>query len=168
MAVRRRVVGSRRLTSWFFIGPLSATLTAAGGTLLSSLNAAALALRPFTIVRTYIDLIVRSDQSAAVEFQGGAIGVAVVSDEAVAVGVSAVPTPITQMGSDLWMLHGNFLAGHSDLTDRSNPVGVFHYDSKAMRKVEEGQDVAVIAELSTTLSSGFIIGALGRMLIKTN
>ena len=81
------------------------TLTASGGTILGSLNATALALRPFTIVRQHYFLMLRSDQAAAAERQFGAFGCVVVSDQAEAVGVTAIPTPITDAGSDLWMLH---------------------------------------------------------------
>ena len=68
----RRVVvrggGVRRQTLWLGLGMNSVTMTAAGGTLTHSLNAAALALRPFTIVRTIIAYQLQSDQAAAIEF----------------------------------------------------------------------------------------------------
>ena len=95
-------ISQKRLTSWFQFVPTQVSLTAAGGTIIFSLNAAALALRPFTVVRTRFKYMVISDQAAAIEIQAGAIGMAVVSDQSVAVGVTAVPTPITDMGSDLW------------------------------------------------------------------
>ena len=94
-------ISQKRLTSWFQFQPIRVT-GAAGGTIMFSLNAAALALRPFTIVRSRFEVGIISDQTAATEDQLGAIGMAVVSDQAVAVGVTAVPTPITDMGSDLW------------------------------------------------------------------
>ena len=166
---RGRIVRStRRLTSWFFVGPVNASMSAAGGTLMSSLNASGLAQRPFTVVRTHLQIMVRSDQSAAVEVQGGALGLAVVSDEAVAVGVTAVPTPITEMGSALWFVHQPWMAGHNDLTDRALPVQIFNVDSKAMRKVEFGQDIVMVGELSTVVGSGAIISVIGRFLVKNN
>ena len=48
--------------------------------------------------------MVESDQSAATELFIGNLGLAVVSDQATAVGVTAVPTPATDRGSDLWFL----------------------------------------------------------------
>jgi len=132
-----------------------------------SLNAAALALRPFTIVRTRMELQLRSDQAAAIEFQRASFGLAVVSDQAVAVGVTAVPTPFTDMGSDLWFVHQNLWGDESNLTDRTRPSTYVTIDSKAMRKVDIGQDIVVVAEFGTG-GGGAILGAAGRMLVKVN
>jgi hypothetical protein len=92
-------ISQKRLTSWFQFAPVSATFTGTGGTIMFSLNAAALALRPFTIVRSRFTYGVISDQAASLEDQVGAVGIAVVSDQAVAVGATAVPTPITDLGT---------------------------------------------------------------------
>ena len=60
--------GSKRKTLWLEFQPVLATTDAAGeAVLVFSLNAAALALRPFTIVRTHFEVMVTSDQAAAVE-----------------------------------------------------------------------------------------------------
>ena len=159
----------RRETAWFAIPPSSNTLAAASVAVLSgSFNAAALALRPFTIVRTRGILHFRSDQTGALENYQAAFGMAVVYDQAVAIGVTAVPTPDTDRGSDLFFV---FEEGYSQFTFISG-VGVdpdggltFRYDSKAMRKVEVGQDVAITAE-ATALSAGVTVVDGGRMLIK--
>ncbi len=162
-------ISSKRLTSWFEFLPINDTETASGGTIIYSLNAAALALRPFTIIRTRWKYLVVSDQAAAVETQAGAIGMAVVSDQAVAVGVTAVPTPITDMGSDLWFLHEVFMGRESNLTDRAQPAFGGTIDSKAMRKVDIGQDLVVVSELSANVSSGgYVLSQGGRMLVKVN
>ena len=134
------------------------------------MNAAALALRPFTIVRTRFQIMVTSDQVIASEDQGGALGMAVVSDQATAIGVSAVPTPITDMGSDLWFVHQQYhtaftLVSGVGFDGRSGQV--VDIDSKAMRKVDIGQDVVIVAE-SDTPSSGYDFTVGGRMLIKVN
>jgi len=160
-------IRSSRLTTWLQFVPTGAILTAAGGTIFFSLNAAALALRPFTIVRSRFMSLIRSDQAAADETQIGAWGIAVVSDEASAVGVTAVPTPITEMASSLWLVHQLVMAHHQAQATFAEPVGVFETDSKAMRKVEVGQDVVVVAELSTA-GNGFNLTIGGRMLVKNN
>ncbi len=132
-----------------------------------SLNAAALALRPFTVVRTRGILFGRSDQTAASENWGGAMGIAVVSDQASAVGITALPTPVTDFGSDLWFM----LLQQQGRFDLKSAVGVLEsgrtvdIESKAMRKVDVGQDIVVVIEttsfnLSWSTSLGF------RMLIK--
>ena len=176
MARRRQFVkgaaaiSQKRLTSWFQFQPVRTVLTASGGTLIFSLNAPALALRPFTVVRSRFELWIQSDQEAVSENQCAAVGMAVVSDQAVAVGVSAIPTPITDMGSDLWFVHQILNSKVTIIT----AVGAFSegqgysVDSKAMRKVDIGQDLVVVAELSSATSSGFDINIGGRMLVKVN
>ena len=56
------------------------------------LSAIGLALRPFTLIRVRGIFTIASDQSAATETQVGALGVAVVSEQAASIGVTAVPT----------------------------------------------------------------------------
>ncbi len=156
--------GSRRETRWLDLKPVSATMVSEGGTILFSLTTIELALRPFTIVRTHVAYHVHSDQAAAFESQVGAVGFAVVSDQAVAVGITAVPTPITDLESDLWFVHEIYMQSSASVVE--GQVG-FRYtiDSKAMRKVEDGQDVVVLAELDNQGSGQDIILG-GRMLIK--
>ncbi len=166
---RRHVVtrSAKRLTSWFFFQHAEATLTAVGGTILFSLNAAALALRPFTVVRSHFELAMRSDQAAAIEQQRSSFGMAVVSDQASAAGVASVPTPFTDMASDLWFVHRNLFGDESALTDRTRSQTLVSVDSKAMRKVDIGQDIIVVVEFASG-GSGLILAVAGRMLVKVN
>ncbi len=160
---------ARRKTLWLDFAQVftdRTNLAAATAVLASSLNAAALALRPFTVVRSYLECMVRSDQAAAVENQGGAIGMCVVSDQANTVGVTAVPTPSAEAGSDLWYLHRWFHANESSVATFAKDAGFFSVDSKAMRKVEEGSDLILVAELNSTLGSGLILSCAGRILVK--
>jgi len=109
----------------------------------------------------------RSDQIAANEDWGAAYGLAVVSDQAVAIGVTAVPTPDTDRGSDLWYVYEETY-GHFTFT---TGVGYIEggasnrYDSKAMRKVEIGQDLVIVAETPSGVNSALITDA-GRFLVK--
>ena len=151
---------------WFEFAPVDTTV-ASGSAIIFSLNAVALALRPFTIVRTRVALALKSDQSAAIEVQAAGFGIAVVSDQAVAVGISAVPTPISELGSSLWLMHSLIYGDESDLTDRTRPQTNQTLDSKAMRKVEVGQDLIWVVEKATP-SQGLILTAGGRMLILNN
>jgi len=164
----RTIRGSKRESSWFSVPPTQTTFTASGGTLIASLNATGLAHRPFTIVRTHLLIGILSDQVTVNETQVGALGLAVVSDQAAAVGITAIPTPITDLGSDLWYVHqmayndlligpGNIIAGQTNL---------FTIDSKAMRKVNDDQDVVIVGELDGGTSFGFILTVGGRFLIK--
>ena len=159
-----------RLTQWLELQPIRATLVAGGGTILFSLTTEEKALRPFTVVRTRIQCEIISDQVAASESQVGALGVAVVSDQAEAIGVTAVPTPITDMASDLWMVH-QILYNDFVLADGTGfqDDGGYQYeiDSKAMRKVQDGEDLVVVGELSSASSTGgFLLTVGGRILVK--
>ena len=159
----------RKETLWFKgLEFLQVIGGAAAPVLLGSLNAAALALRPFTVVRTRGAIHLSSDQIAADEVYGAAYGQAVVSDQAAAIGVTAVPTPVTDDNSDLWFvfeyMFGSFV--FSDATGASESgITQTTIDSKAMRKVQEGEDIVLVLERAT---NGFGITALGytRMLIK--
>ena len=81
------------------------------------------------------------------------------------IGVTGVPTPITDLGSDLWMLHQIFMGHESSLTDRTEDATHYSIQSKAMRKVNNDQDFLVVAELSSA-GNGFVLSTGGRVLIK--
>ena len=172
MANRHRVVRSRsarRESVWFQFGPVQQTVAAASTAAVAfSLNAAALALRPFTVVRTRGTIAYRSDQHTAEERYGGGFGIAVVSDQAVAIGVTAVPTPVTDYGSDLWFVIEQ-MYGTVGLTTDVGFEGNFGkertLDSKAMRKVDVGQDLIVVLETPSFTVSFDTVMAF-RMLVK--
>jgi len=171
MARHSRIVrGARRKTTWFDIPPVAATMTSEGGTTLLVLTATEAAKRPFTIIRTHLELMIQSDQSAATEVQVAAVGMCVVSDQARAVGISAVPTPITDSGSDLFFVHQFLFSNFNFLTAAGFSEGraaaqYYSVDSKAMRKVNDDEDVLVVAEMDT-IGGGVVLHAAGRMLIK--
>ena len=172
MAVRRRSGFSRnaskRMSSWFTIDLASTAIASNTAVLVSSYSAAALAKRPFTIVRTQLTIHLTTDQLAASEFQAVALGMCVVSDQASAIGVSAVPTPDTDSASDLWYLH-RWLFDQFDFGDatgfQSNAGLFLHIDSKAMRKVNDDEDSILVVE-SGAISSGSLLVVGGRQLIK--
>ena len=103
---RSNFAGPVRETAWI-AGAYAVNIiaTATTATLVTSLNAAALAIRPFTVVRTRGLIGLRSDQAAASEEQAIGYGKAVVSDQAVAIGITAVPTPVTDSGSDYFHVY---------------------------------------------------------------
>jgi len=164
-------IGSTRGTVWF---SLAETITALGAAntaaLVLVLNAAALAFRPFTIIRTHLTLAVSSDQSSASEDYSLGLGMSVVSEQASAVGITAVPTPFTELDSDLFFVHnitaGNFRVISAIGFDAHGSI-TKEIDSKAMRKVEDGQDVILTLE-NSSVSAGTNTFVAGRMLIKTN
>ena len=161
--------GERRFATWFSIDATSTNHSAAGGTILNTMTAVELAKRPFTVVRTHLELQIQSDQTAASELQLGAIGLCVVSDQAVGIGVTAVPTPVTDADSDLWFLHqwimSSFLFASGVGLEEPN-TRRYSIDSKAMRKVNDDEQVIIVAELNGAISSGFNIEVAGRLMIK--
>ena len=174
MARKRFIRGGRQVreTSWLFIDPGRNTMAAASTAVLSgSLNAVALALRPFTVVRTILHMSLKSDQTGAAENFDAAAGFAVVSDQAVAIGVTAVPTPMTDLGSDLWFFHQiidgafQFVTGVGFDPNGTSPRGGVTVQSRAMRKVAVGEDLIFVVETSAN-SAGAIMYSAGRMLIK--
>ncbi len=164
---RNAVRGPRRMTSWLDIEP--AILTLDGASIIShAMTAVELAKRPFTVVRTHLVVRLSSDQLASDEIQIAAVGLAVVSDQAVAVGVTAVPTPFTDAESDLWFVHQWMLNDMQLITAAGfdgNAGQHYIVDSKAMRKVEEDTQIIIVGE-SAAPSSGTSILIAGRLLVK--
>ena len=159
----------KRDSLWIPFAP-SIFAVAGGGTKLAlfSLNAAALALRPFTVVCSRWQIGMRSDQTSAAEDQLLGFGAIVVQDTAAALGITALPGPIANAGNDFFtyeLLYGRF----GFVTGVGFEAGGLAVnrpaDSKAMRKVDFGQDIVLVAE-STGVSDGsqLIIG--GRILVK--
>ncbi len=167
---RSNFAGPVRESLWFS-GTFSVNDLATGSAIaITNLNAAALALRPFTIVRTRGQLFLTSDQVAASEDQVLAYGEAVVSDQAEGIGVTALPTPVTDSGSDLFLvfevmqMRSLVATAVGVLTGLS--VGLERIiDSKAMRKVEDGQTLVAVAE-TTAISEGVRLYSFTRTLIK--
>ena len=166
---RQRLVSQGRKTFWFDGVVVNTNLASANSAaILTSLTAGALALRPFTIIRTRGTWGVRSDQDAADENQFVAYGSIVVSDEAVAVGITAVPTPLSQDGSSWIHLDQTFQHHRQQSSVGQNPDFIpwnNKIDSKSMRKVEEGQDLIEVIE-NSAISNGAQVVTYGRVLIK--
>ena len=160
--------GPRRETSWLTIPATATNLEAGAVALVSSLTTAEKARRPWTLIRTQLSVHLRSDQVIADEFQACAVGMCVVSDQSEIVGVTAVPTPHTDAASDLWFLHGwmlNSFAFASGVGFDGNDGQFRHFDSKAMRKVNDDQDVILVLE-TPGFSAGVQVITAGRVLIK--
>jgi len=157
----------RRDTQWGSLASTVTTLASGTPVLFGGLSAVGLALRPFTIIRVRGYLNIASDQLAAAEHYAASFGMCVVTEQALAIGVTAVPTPQTDKSSDLWFVYEElagavkFIAGAA-LSEQSPG---FSFDSRAMRKVEEGQDIAVVEE-SVTGFVGCELYKGGRFLLK--
>ncbi len=116
-----------------------------------------------TVRRTRGTIMVQSDQEGTSESQFGAVGFVVVNDLAIAAGAAAIPGPFSDQDDDGWYvwqpLLANFGAGE-------NWAQIYEYDSKAMRRVEEGFSVAVMVEnasATTGLDVGICISSLSSL-----
>ncbi len=163
----RVVVGrtQRRKMTWIGFN-LSVTVPASSVVLMGTFNAAALGDRPFTIVRTRAMLHVLSDQAAVTESPFGAIGAMIISDQASAVGITAIPDPVANSDApwflwEPWSLQFNFL---SSVGFDANAGYSRMIDSKSMRKVNDNEDLAIVA--TNSVAEGAIVRFIGRMLIK--
>ena len=91
-----------------------------------------------------------------------------VTAPAAAIGISAIPTPITEADADYWVykpISFEFIFG--DATSRVDHVGegqVNTVDSKAMRKVGLDDDIVVV--LQQRVAIGAIVAIEGRFLVK--
>ncbi len=110
-------------------------------------------LEPQTIVRTRGSIWIESDQEAADEEPMGAVGLLVASDQAIAAGVASLPDPISEAASGLWFV---WLPFATVIIAVGGAAGArqgweFPIDSKAMRKVSDGQTIGVVVVNSSAL-----------------
>ncbi len=160
---------NRRDTLWADATETNNGLAAASTAVISNVTGASvLALRPFTVIRTRGYLHLRSDQTANTELYHAAWGMAIISNEAAAVGITAMPTPFTEMGSDLWFVFEQ-LAGTNVVSSAVgfDAIGGVSrvFDSKGMRKVEDGQEITFVKETSS-VSVGVTFLSAARLLLK--
>ena len=158
--------GPKRLTEWFGLTFQTDVIGLPAGSFLiaASLDTSELPKRPFTITRTIGQLFISSDQAAANEWPFGALGGIVVSDKAIATGATAVPDPVTQVASDEWFLYQPFaVAGAADAAFKKWEV--FDFDSRGQRKVQDGEDVAMVIANSNATDGLFFVLSF-RMLVK--
>ena len=107
-----------------------------------------------TIRRVRGRFIVFSDQVAQHELIQGALGFTLVTDAASTAGAASIPGPFTDRNDDNWFVWESMHA-ISTMADNTAPAaghnqvgGVVDFDSKAMRRVEEGSQLVVMAENS--------------------
>ena len=99
-----------------------------------------------TIIRVRGILSIRSDQAAATEAQLGAMGMIMVTDAAVGVGASAVPSPVTDSNNDGWFVWVPFGQDGDQGAGGIGGAKSYVIDSKAMRKFDAGLQLVVVLE----------------------
>ncbi len=101
-----------------------------------------------TILRVVGQLGVGSDQTAAPETVIGAVGMCLVTDTALAVGVSSLPDPVTDVQDDIWFMYQAFVQKfefESATGTTPNFLTQYAIDSKAKRIWHSGMSLAIVA-----------------------
>ena len=166
---RVRTFRSRKRLSTVWVGVLIVPTGVApsGSAVVGVLNAAALDLRPFTILRMRGVLFYSTDQVIADEGYGGAFGMIVVTDSAAAIGVTAVPTPLTETDAS-WVVwepfFGQYYVNVGATGGKNESLQTRTFDSKSKRKVGHDDDVVVVFEADST--DGTIMAMKARMLVQ--
>ncbi len=101
-----------------------------------------------TVVRNRGMVSIIPNQSGADLSYGGAFGIGVVTDEAVAAGVASVPGPVTDSDWQGWLAWQSF-AYRLDFDTGAGKLLIsndFELDSKGMRKMGDGETLVMVAE----------------------
>ena len=162
----QRTYGRRSANkSWAATVPTGLTAVAAGTKVLLGGFSLSNSNIDETILRVRGLFTCSTDQNAQSETQVGAFGLILVTDLAAAAGAASIPGPVTDRADDGWFVWQaivqDFLWGSAVA---SIMRGVqYPIDSKAKRKVQEGQQVAIMVENSSS-TTGFNCGTALRML----
>ncbi len=114
-----------------------------------------------TAFRVVGNIMVVSDQAAAIETQIGSVGLIVVTDLAIAAGAASIPGPSTNVEDDQWFCHQLF-ANKNQVAADPRPA-FFDFSSKGRRVVQDGEAIALMCENSSG-ACGFSIAVQFRML----
>ncbi len=100
-----------------------------------------------TVRRTRGIVSIGSDSGASSEDQLGAFGMIAVSDLAITAGVVSIPSPVTEGNDDGWFVWQPFVQAQSNSAN-SPGSREYPFDSKGMRRIQEGFTIAIVAENS--------------------
>ena len=158
-----------RTKMWIGSGVGVTMLTASTKHLVSTLSAGALLLRPFTILRTHMQLLFESDQSTVGELPFGAYAKIIVTDTAAAIGVTAVPDPSLISGDPEagWFISQPLICRTFGIVTAGfdgNSGHQYTIDSKSMRKVGPDDNIVGMATLDSAVGAN--LTTIGRMLIQ--
>ena len=128
---------------------MKTSITASGTSIIGS--AYALSAQLLTLIRTrgLFRAYLKSATTAGDGFQG-AFGICVVQSAAFDAGVTALPGPITEMGSDAWLYHA-IVSLHANTSAEAEFMSgavtqELIIDSKAMRKLDAENTVVAVLE----------------------
>ncbi len=80
-----------------------------------------------------------------------AIGLCVVTDRAFTAGIASMPDPITDIGDDIWMFIDALAVPAAVASEQRR------FDSRAMRRVEEGNRLVLIAAQTSAAVTDFAV-----------
>ena len=147
----RRTGSTRRLTSWI-IGPFGTQ--SVGSNTKSLVSTSLLGIedgRTIVRIRGEVNVALTAAGAAVDGYDRVGLGMAVVTEQAISVGITAVPGPLTDINWDGWMWHwtGGFLSNTAFTLPSNEGPGSARIviDSKAMRKF--GEEMALVAVLET-------------------
>ena len=165
----RASVSSRpkRQTKWAF-GPggtaVNSFSASSSGLLGSGIGLTVATMPTIVRIRGVVELLLDSGVSG--DGYAGALGIGLVTGDAFAVGITAVPTPLDDEDWDGWMWHKFFSLHNPTATAGQEGALRFEIDTRAMRKFGEGMIVIAVAEVVETGVSVLEISLNSRMLFK--
>ena len=172
MAARRvpsRRSAVRRRTGWDE-GPGSQSPAAITTTGQSFLGAASASLQDGLTVARIRGLLsfVQTVTTAAGDGFHGAVGIGITTIDAIAIGATATPGPITESSWDGWLWHQFFDTRQSVASgaavDALTPQ-LFTIDSKAMRKIDEAMAIFAMIERTEVGTASMSVLLDSRMLL---
>ena len=161
---RHRPRGKARLTQW--VGPADQAFVnvATGGSTLVALVSFEEAL---TVIRNRGGFAHKPQAYSSDLTYAGAVGMGIVTAEAFAIGITAIPTPFSDADWGGWMVWRSFAQQNELQGTAANVIFpaavVMEIDSKAMRKVTPNEVLVIIAE---SQSGAFALSAGIRTLVK--
>ena len=164
-----RVQRSKRLVAWGFGPDILNQLVTASTKLLGS-TSIVLVSPPATLVRVrgYVHLGLETTSAVSSGF-AGAVGLALVNDDAFSQGINSLPGPFSDPNYS-WIWHSFFdvrslTATHADAVNAPGMDQRLDLDSKAMRKWNGTQTLILMLEASETGASNLRVNADSRILI---
>jgi len=158
--------GPRRATDWSASGATAGGVAVAGNTQ-ALLEVFTPIVGGETLIRTRGLITISTDQTVADEVQIGAIGIGVVTAQAVSVGITAIPHPMTDAGWGGWLWHSYYSYDFAFATAvgfEGNLANQIPVDSKAMRKVDEDERLVLVIQNQAV--NGIILFSSLRLLSK--
>ncbi len=157
-----RAGGPRRKTAWAQ-GPGSTGLTSITASSVAIIGSGSVPTVPeLTVarIRGLFDIFLTSSTSPGDGFFG-ALGIGMVQTPAFAAGISAIPTPLSELGSEnwLWLSHFSVHEASADGQGSGTDHQRVFIDSKAMRKQSAEQTLYIaleVVEIGTAAASLFM------------